>query len=605
MSFCCPSESNPSAVLSFMGAVTTPRVDGFPASNYSGNRDSPIDLMSSDEEEGFDSMPELVNPRPRLDDSSSSDEVTDSTRRHRRNDSSSEEEGEIRDESSNKAMVSGVSSRRNTPPRKGSLLGKPSYFESEDEDEVSYDNRNDDDEEYLEGSGSTYPPEFGTNRLSTFSKHKGGRSKKQIRSTTAPVTIVKDVVASKMYSGPASSGNSMESNNDSNPNSSWSNQAEHHRAGSVIWSSPNLCPKGICLVVQTKTEVHVVQDCPAGQVYVFRQLTSIVHLQQVDCKLASYLKAGFSSGFPVLLYRMNRDYISPFCVVLNSTKLVAPILDLIQFGKMNRLLVEVDPNNVYGSLRQAKRSSISYGFATGRCVHRDDNGTAVPSLLKHTSDPFVKNLFVALSSVLGIDLLPAWAKYKPDAERLPFAASIAQDNVLEGLTIHLTNRNNLLQPHVDSHNPPLSENSQLSIVVGASQWVGGNRIGATGYLRKSISECMVRTNNNAPLLEEISSVYGRLPTHRQHMNPETFETAHRLGCHLDTNHFTIPCNIDPMGKVHVTCKWMIAFKEVYKPLSSILYLTMPSFSVSHILKKKQASMHCSFTQPACCSMCFT
>jgi hypothetical protein len=251
---------------------------------------------------------------------------------------------------------------------------------------------------------------------------------------------------------------------------------------------------------------------------------------------------------------------------LNSTKLVAPILDLIQFGKMNRLLVEVDPNNVYGSLRQAKRSSISYGFATGRCVHRDDNGTAVPSLLKHTSDPFVKNLFVALSSVLGIDLLPAWAKYKPDAERLPFAASIAQDNVLEGLTIHLTNRNNLLQPHVDSHNPPLSENSQLSIVVGASQWVGGNRIGATGYLRKSISECMVRTNNNAPLLEEISSVYGRLPNHRQHMNPETFETAHRLGCHLDTNHFTIPCNIDPMGKVHVTCKWMIAFKEVYKTL---------------------------------------
>jgi hypothetical protein len=89
------------------------------------------------------------------------------------------------------------------------------------------------------------------------------------------------------------------------------------------------------------------------------------------------------------------------------------------------------------------------------------------------------------------------------------------------------------------------------------------------------------------------------------MNPETFETAHRLGCHLDTNHFTIPCNIDPMGKVHVTCKWMIAIKEVYKPLSSILYLTMPSFSVSHILKKKQASMHCSFTQPACCSMCFT
>ena len=30
--------------------------------------------------------------------------------------------------------------------------------------------------------------------------------------------------------------------------------------------------------------------------------------------------------------------------------------------------------------------------------------------------------------------------------------------------------------------------------------------------------------------------------------PTTFEEAHKEGCHLDTNHFTIPCNIDPMGK---------------------------------------------------------
>jgi hypothetical protein len=84
-----------------------------------------------------------------------------------------------------------------------------------------------------------------------------------------------------------------------------------------MWSSSS-CPKGICLVVETKTAVHVVQDYPAGQVYVFRQLSSVVHLQQVQSKLALYLKAGFPSDFPVLLYRKNQNHVSLFCVILNE-----------------------------------------------------------------------------------------------------------------------------------------------------------------------------------------------------------------------------------------------------------------------------------------------
>jgi hypothetical protein len=155
-----------------------------------------------------------------------------------------------------------------------------------------------------------------------------------------------------------------------------------------------------------------------------------------------------------------------------------------------------------------------------------------------------------MSSIFKIDLLPTWAKYKPNSDRQPFAASIAKDNVLEGLTIHLTNRNNLLQPHMDAHNPPFSENSQLSIVVGASRWVDGNRIGATGYFRKSISESMIRGDVMAPLLKELSNVYSDLPPHRRHLNSEMFEASHKDGCHLDENHFTTPCNIDPMGELY-------------------------------------------------------
>ena len=314
-----------------------------------------------------------------------------------------------------------------------------------------------------------------------------------------------------------------------------------------MWSS-SLCPEGICLVVQTQTAVHVVQDCPAGQVYIFRQLSSVVHLQQVESKLALFLKAGFAADFPVLLYRMNQNHVSSFCVVLNDPNSNSPILDSIDFNKLNRLLAEVDPHNVYGCLRQAKRSSISYGFASSRCTHRNEYGTSVPNLLKNTFEPVIQDLFVTLSSIFGLETLPIWAKYRPDTNRQLFAESIAQGNLLEGLTIHLTNRDNLLQPHKDVHNPAYVETSQLSLVVGASCWVDGNRIGGTGYFRKSVSESMVRSNVMAPLLEELSTVYSKLPPQRIHLNPSTFEVAHKDGCHLDTNHFTIPCNIDPMGK---------------------------------------------------------
>jgi hypothetical protein len=118
----------------------------------------------------------------------------------------------------------------------------------------------------------------------------------------------------------------------------------------------------ICLVVQTTSEVHVVRDCPAGQVYVFRQLSSLVHLQQVESRLASYLKAGFASDLPVLLYRMNQNHFSSFCVILNDPDSNSPIIDSIEFNKLNRLLAEVNPLGVYGCLHQAKRSSISYEY---------------------------------------------------------------------------------------------------------------------------------------------------------------------------------------------------------------------------------------------------
>jgi hypothetical protein len=113
---------------------------------------------------------------------------------------------------------------------------------------------------------------------------------------------------------------------------------------------------------------------------------------------------------------------------------------------------------------------------------------------------------VTMSLIFGLDVLPTWAKYLSDANRLPFAATIDPGNLLEGLTIHQTNRNNLLHPHKDVRNPLYLETSQLLLVGGASSWVDRNRIGATGYFRKSVSESMVRSNVTAPLVEELTTV---------------------------------------------------------------------------------------------------
>jgi hypothetical protein len=201
-----------------------------------------IDLMSSSDEGCSDTMPDLVDPSRHYD--SSSDE----------------------DSSSITPESVATATRRSTRIPLTGLL--PSYFEEDDDDDDEEDGEViGDEDEYLDESESAYPPSLSINRVKCYSKRK--RSKKKPTNPTS---------------------------NDSTTNPT--DSVEHHWAGSKMWSSSS-CPKGICLVVQTTTAVHVFQDCPAGQVYVFQQLSSVVHLQQVQSKLASYLKAGFSSDFPV------------------------------------------------------------------------------------------------------------------------------------------------------------------------------------------------------------------------------------------------------------------------------------------------------------------
>jgi hypothetical protein len=123
--------------------------------------------------------------------------------------------------------------------------------------------------------------------------------------------------------------------------------------------------------------------------------------------------------------------------------------------------------------------------------------------------------------------------------------------VLEGLTIHRSSPSNPCAAHMDAHNPDYvdgCEDYQLSLVVGASKWVEGERVGVTGYFRKSLSDAMERKIKNAPMLEELHRIYSQFPSDRKHINPSTFKVFKRDENFLDKEHVAVPCNINLLGK---------------------------------------------------------
>jgi hypothetical protein len=69
--------------------------------------------------------------------------------------------------------------------------------------------------------------------------------------------------------------------------------------------------------------------------------------------------------------------------------------------------------------------------------------------------------------------------------------------------------------------------------VGASKWVEGERVGVTGYFRKSLSDAMERKIKNAPMLKELHRIYSQFPSDRKDINPSTFKVFKRDGNFLD------------------------------------------------------------------------
>jgi len=325
--------------------------------------------------------------------------------------------------------------------------------------------------------------------------------------------------------------------------------SEVHSVDSSFWVSTS-CPRSLYLVAHTAEEAHVIEDCKTGQVYVFQQLTTINHLQLTRKNLSSYLRSTLDPKVPVHFYRNHCNHKNSFCVVLNESESVFPVINFMDFKSMHANLSNVDPKDVHGRTRQTDQTRVSYGYATNTCMRRDKSGCSVPNLLKGTLTPFARHLFVSLSSIFLLSYLPSWASYLGDPKRQLYAKAIDEDNELEGVTCHKSSPSNTCVSHMDGNNPYFSTDSQLSLVVGASKWVQGVRVGGTGYFRKSISDSVVRKEKNAPMLDELFRAYSQFSDVRKHMDPLTLRVYTKEGKYLDKQHVSVPCNIDPLGTFH-------------------------------------------------------
>ena len=259
----------------------------------------------------------------------------------------------------------------------------------------------------------------------------------------------------------------------------------------------------MCLVVETSSVIHIVEDNKAGQVYVFKELTTNDHYHVMLPKLAESLTL-YGSERVVRFYGIEHDHASEFAVVLNLPESTMPVLNMIDFEKIKSNLYNVDTSKKDGAVRQPNGRHQSFGYTGGCCNKRNETGSACPLLRKGTTDSFVVRLFVALSSIFTSSQLPSWARYHPNVERLKFAHHISSSNLIEGLSTFITSPNSLTVRHKDTKNGRVG---QLGLVVGASKWVGVERCGTTGYFRQSLCDYLARGTAVKPMINELSEFY--------------------------------------------------------------------------------------------------
>ncbi len=226
---------------------------------------------------------------------------------------------------------------------------------------------------------------------------------------------------------------------------------------------------------------------------------------------------------PVYLYMRGKDYNNHFMTVRNSAEMVKPIVDQLDWMEVHRVATRQKKTLTTKSSIEKKRQANfeDTGFCSSVCVTREGtlDGIAEPRIEPVTTQiaEVVKG-YVVLSKFLSKTRFK-WSTgrqlYKdpevPDRQQR-FAGRIHRDNVLECMRLSVTDLQSKCACHRDEHN---SVNPAFSAVIGMSvvRVVKGKevRIAINAQARKSIDDCLSRSQLYRPMMTMVLEEYSKMP----------------------------------------------------------------------------------------------
>ncbi len=304
-------------------------------------------------------------------------------------------------------------------------------------------------------------------------------------------------------------------------------------------------------------EIHCLFPSDVGHIYIAER-ADLPHYQEVFSKFLAALDS-YHDRMPVYLYMKGQDYSNHFMLVRNSEKSVIPFMDRIDWMATHlsscNSKTKAGKTSAIGKKRQNNFVDTGYCSAVSLSRHGTFDGVSEPRMKPGTMEnSAVVNGYVVLSDFIEQTPVKWTAENKRlfhDADNLDrherFAAKIHKRNILESQRISSTHLNSICGCHDDHHN---SSHKSCRAVVGISKimHVDGKdvRIGINAQGRKSIDDCLSRSNKYRPLLETVLSVYERMPDNRKVVSKTLLQGQDGggiAGFHCLRN----PCNMDPMS----------------------------------------------------------
>jgi hypothetical protein len=282
---------------------------------------------------------------------------------------------------------------------------------------------------------------------------------------------------------------------------------------------------------------------PTLQVY-FASRLDIPHYHVSAEQLPSYLASIEALKRPdleVSHIKSHSDLEGPHLNVFNKlTRQMRVIVDNLPLVELaDAVLASKQKDNARGN------RCIDVGFASDVNTRRSDEwgGVAVPNPLKDNGTAIFDAALLGMTQMLDHACQPELVgKVFVDPKRQHlFAGTLVGGNRIEALRVALSNEENMVLPHVDSHND-VSKNFQG--VVNYSCWLQQSdgkwwRLSIIGYSRKSCAGSIRRRDLYMPLVERIVEFYHEMPEERRSITPKLLD----FESHAAKDTTTIPPNV--------------------------------------------------------------